>query len=110
MTAIFGLQGAHEKGADEFDALLEDVHDAGLSGVVGVIGASLIVKIVKTGRCRLRHILEAVAGIWSNIVREVQKKAMALTRAAAAGSVAKHRIRKREGERWRRVAALLQDS
>ena len=43
MTAIFGLQGAHEKGADEFDALL--------------------VKSVKTGRCRLRHMLEAVAGI-----------------------------------------------
>ena len=63
MTATFGLQGAHEKGADEFDALLEDVHIAGLSGVVRVIGASLIVKIVKSGGCRLRHMLEAVAGI-----------------------------------------------
>ena len=40
MTATFGLQGAHEEGADEFDALLEDVHTVGLSGVLRVIGAS----------------------------------------------------------------------
>ena len=59
----FRPSGAHEKGADEFDPLLEDVHNAGLCAVVRVIGASLIVKIVKTRRCRLRHMLEAVAGI-----------------------------------------------
>ena len=63
MTVTFGLQGDHEKRTNEFDALLEDVHNAGLSRVVRVIGASLTKKIVKTGRCRLRHMLEAVAGI-----------------------------------------------
>ena len=73
MTTTFGLQGAHEKGADEFDALLEDVHNAGLSRVVRVIGASLVVKIAQTEECRLRHMLEEVGGFWGNIAPKVQK-------------------------------------
>ena len=111
MTATFGLQG---------DALLQDVRNARLSGVVRVIGTSLIVKMVKKGRCRLRHMLEAVAGFLvehrtgsaerATALTSVGKEPTALERAAAAGSVAKHRFRKREGERWRRLAALLQDS
>ena len=79
MTATFGLQGAHEKGADECDAPLEDVHNASPSGMVGVIGASLIVKIVKTGRCRLRHMLEAVAGILVELHTGNAEKTTALT-------------------------------
>ena len=64
--------------SDRVDALLKDVHDAGPSGVVRVIGASLIVKIVKTGRCRLRHMLEAVAGILVEHRTGSADKAMAL--------------------------------
>ena len=45
---------------------LENVHNAGLSGVVRVIGACLIVRIVKTGRCRLR---KQLLGFWSNIAQ-----------------------------------------
>ena len=56
MTATFGLQGVHEIGADEFDALLEDVHNAGLSGVVG-------------DTC-----WKQLLGFWSNITQEVQEK------------------------------------
>ena len=33
ISAAFGLQGAHAESADEFDALLDDVQSAGLSGV-----------------------------------------------------------------------------
>ena len=35
---------------------------------------------------------------------------MTMERAAVEGSVAKHRTRERERERWRRLAAFLQDS
>ena len=116
MTATFGLQSAHADGADEIDALLDDVPSAGLNGVDRVIGA----KVVKTRRCRLRHMLATVAGILEEHRTGGAETAMALTnfgeeaddieRAAVAGSVAKHRIRERERERWRRLAAFLQDS
>ena len=33
MTATFGLQSAHADGADEVDAVLDDVPSAGLNGV-----------------------------------------------------------------------------
>ena len=74
MTATFGLQSAHADGADEIDAHLDDVPSAGLNGVDRVIGTSLIVKVVKTRRCRLRHILATVAGFRRNIAPEAQKE------------------------------------
>ena len=46
MTVTFGLQSAHADGADETDALLDDVPCAGLNGVDRVIGASLILKVI----------------------------------------------------------------
>ena len=42
ISAACGLQGAHAESADEFDALLDDVQSAGLSGVDRQNGASLI--------------------------------------------------------------------
>ena len=47
--------------------------------VVRVIGASLIVKMVKTGRCRSRHMLEAVAGILVEHRTGSAERATALT-------------------------------
>ena len=118
MTATFGLQGVHEKGADEFNALLEDVHNAGLSGVVRVIGASLIVKIVETREMSVAthagsSCLDCGRTSYQKCGQKrrhwqvLGKKPTTLERAAAARSVAKHRFRKREGERWRGQAALL---
>ena len=79
MTATFGLQNAHVDGADEIDALLGDVPSAGLKGVDRVIGASLIVKVVKTRKCRLRHMLATVAGILKEHRIGGAERAMALT-------------------------------
>ena len=47
--------------------------------MVRVIGASLIMKIVETGRCRLRHMLEAVGGILVEHRTGCAEKATALT-------------------------------
>ena len=49
LTAAFGLQEAHAQSADEFDALLDDAQNAGLSAVDRLDGASLIAKVIKTG-------------------------------------------------------------
>ena len=66
-------------GADEIDALLDDVPSACLNGVDRVIGASLIVKVVKTRGCRLRHILATVAGILKEDRTGGAERAMAPT-------------------------------
>ena len=79
MTATFGLQGAHAESADEFGVLLDDVQSAGLNGVDRVIGASLIVDVVKTRGCRLRHMLASVAGILDEHRSGGAERAMALT-------------------------------
>ena len=73
MTATFGFQGAHAEIADEIDALLDDVHSAGLNGVDRVNGASLTVEVVKTRGCRLRHMLAAVAGSGRTSLRRCRK-------------------------------------
>ena len=52
LTAASGLQGAHAESADDFDALLDDAQNAGLSGVDRLNGASLIAKVIKTRECR----------------------------------------------------------
>ena len=79
MTATVGLHGVHAESADEFDVLLNDVHSAGLNGVDRVIGASLIVEVVKTRGCRLRHMLAAVAGILDEYRSGGAERAMAMT-------------------------------
>ena len=80
MTATFGLQSAHADGADEIDALLDDVPSAGLNGVDRVIGASLIVKVVTTRGCRRRYVLATVVGILEEHRRTGgAERAMALT-------------------------------
>ena len=58
LTAAFGLQGAHAESADEFDALLDDAQNAGLSGVDRLDGASLNAKVIKTRECRPDVLLE----------------------------------------------------
>ena len=98
-----------QKAPTNFDVLL-DVHSAGL-GVDRVIGASLIVEVVKTRGCRLRHMLAAVAGtLDEHRSQRCRRKPTTMERAAVAESVAKHRIRRRGRERWRRLAAFPQDS
>ena len=119
-TATFSLQSAHADGAGETDALLDDVPSPGLNGVDRVIGASPIVKVVTTRGCRRRYMLATVAGILEEHRTGGAERAMALTklgekpttmeRAAVEESVAKDRIRERERERWRRLAAFLRDS
>ena len=59
ISAAFGLQGAHAESADEFDALLDDVQSAGLSGVDRLNGASLTAKVIKTRECRPDVVLES---------------------------------------------------
>ena len=79
MTVTFDLQSAHADGADEIDALLDDVLGVGFNGVNRVIGASLIVKVVKTRGCRPRHMLVTVAGMLEGHRTGSAERAMALT-------------------------------
>ena len=52
ISAAYGLQGADAESADEFDALLDDVQSAGLSGVDRLNGASLIANVINARECR----------------------------------------------------------
>ena len=76
---LFGLQSAHADGADEIDAPLDDVPSTGLNGVDRVTGASLFVKVVKTRRWRLRHMLATFAGILEEHRTGGAERAMVLT-------------------------------
>ena len=99
MTATFGLKGAHAESADEFDVLLDDVESAGLNGVN---------RLSPGGRQDQGMSVTTHAG--SSCRRILERKPTTMERAAVAGSVAKLRIRRRERERWRRLAAFLHDS
>ena len=78
ITATFGLQRAHAEGADELGVLLEGVRSAGLNVVDRVIGSFLIVEVIKTRGCRLRHMLAAAAGFLDEHHSGGTERAMAL--------------------------------